>query len=179
LDLPKYGFLDLEADELYIGNQSGDSITVYTRTADGDTAPLRTLSGPQTLLDLPEGVFVDLVNDELIVNNRNTAEVLVFTRSASNDTAPLRAITVTYPNGLVLTRDDEILVAEQNSGHIAVFNRTDQGSPTPIRDITGVSAHAVTSSRAAFGGGSFAAPQWLFLDGFESGTTDAWSSFVP
>ena len=109
---------------------------------------------------------------------------MVFTRSASNDTAPLRTISgpaanLYYPNGLVLTRDDEIIVAEMNNGLIAVFHRTDQGDATPIRDITGVLVHAVTSSRAAFGGGSFAAPQWMFLDGFESGTADAWSSFVP
>jgi hypothetical protein len=33
------------AQELFVANRFANSITVYSRTASGDTAPLRTLSG--------------------------------------------------------------------------------------------------------------------------------------
>jgi len=39
------------------------SVTVYSRTAQGDVAPLRTIQGPKTRLNLPLGVAVDADGD--------------------------------------------------------------------------------------------------------------------
>ncbi len=43
-------------DELYVANAGGDSITVYSRTADGNVTPLRTISGGLTGLSGPVGL---------------------------------------------------------------------------------------------------------------------------
>jgi hypothetical protein len=47
---------DLVNDEVAVANSSGNSVTVYARTANGNVAPLRTLSGAATGLNGP--VFV-------------------------------------------------------------------------------------------------------------------------
>ena len=46
-----------------------DTVTVYSRTASGNTAPLRTLSGGATGLGSPFGLGLALTNNELIVAN--------------------------------------------------------------------------------------------------------------
>ena len=43
-------------DELFVAN--GNSITVFSRTASGNTAPLRTLTGPALGLAPPGGIAV-------------------------------------------------------------------------------------------------------------------------
>ena len=53
------------AEELFVANYDGDSVTVYGRTAAGDTAPLRTLAGFDTYLVQPFALFADTLNDEL------------------------------------------------------------------------------------------------------------------
>jgi len=60
-----------EEDELYISNYTGNSVTVYHRTAAGDVMPIRTLAGHGAGLDGPDGLAVDTVNDELIVASQN------------------------------------------------------------------------------------------------------------
>ena len=43
-------------NELYVSN--GNSITVYSRTADGNIAPVRTITGAATNLNSPVGIAV-------------------------------------------------------------------------------------------------------------------------
>jgi hypothetical protein len=50
--------VDLVNNELVVANRSDDSVTVYPRTASGNTAPLRTLTGAATGLGGPESVAV-------------------------------------------------------------------------------------------------------------------------
>jgi len=45
-------------EELYVANEDANSITVYVRTANGNVAPLRTISGALTGLDNPASVAV-------------------------------------------------------------------------------------------------------------------------
>ena len=47
------------AQELFVANHDNNSITVYSRTASGDTVPLRTISGGSTGLDGPKGLALD------------------------------------------------------------------------------------------------------------------------
>ena len=41
---------------------------VFARTANGNVAPLRTISGAATGLSAPTGILVDTVNNELAVS---------------------------------------------------------------------------------------------------------------
>src|SRR5207253_1168831 len=54
------------------------AITVYARTASGDTAPLRVIEGPRTLLNWPTGIAVDPDRGDLYVTNDTTDSILVF-----------------------------------------------------------------------------------------------------
>ena len=56
-------------EEIFIANAANSTITVYARTAQGDTAPLRTLAGSATGLSEPFGLVVDPTHNELIVAN--------------------------------------------------------------------------------------------------------------
>src|SRR5438128_311331 len=92
-------------DELFVTNGSGNSVTVYARTANGNVAPLRTISGASTGLAGPRGVAVDLVNNELAVTNQNITSVTVYARTANGNVAPLRNISggatgLNFPFGL-------------------------------------------------------------------------------
>jgi hypothetical protein len=69
-------------DELFVANFNANSITVYSRTANGDVAPTGTLAGPATELNGPIGVVVDTVNNELVVTNLNDRSVTVYGRAA-------------------------------------------------------------------------------------------------
>ena len=63
--------LDRMNDEIVVTNANGNSVTVYGRTASGDTPPLRTLTGASTGLNYPVSAYVDLADEELIVSNQN------------------------------------------------------------------------------------------------------------
>ena len=79
---------------------------MYARTASGNTAPLRTLSGPATGIDFLRGLAVDTVNNELLVVSQANS-VTVYPRTASGSTAPLRTLQgpatgLSNPQALVL-----------------------------------------------------------------------------
>jgi len=130
-------------DELFVANDGTNSITVYTRTASGDTAPLRTLSGALTGLSSPRGVVVDLVNNELVVTNGGNHSITVYTRTASGDTAPLRTLSgaltgLSTPRGVVVdTVNNELFVANDGTNSITVYTRTASGNTAPLRTLSG------------------------------------------
>lgn len=87
--------LAVAQDEIFVTNGNNNSVTVYSRTVNGNVAPVRTLVGAAPGLDLPQGVAVDLVNNELWVVNRSTGGgwfVAVYPRTANGNVAPLRTI---------------------------------------------------------------------------------------
>ena len=95
LDEPFSLVVDTVHDELLVANSArmdgNSSVTVYSRTANGDTAPLRTLSGAATGLSVPFGLAVDTVNNELVVGNW-TNSITIYDRTASGNTAPIRTL---------------------------------------------------------------------------------------
>ena len=114
---------------------------VFARTANGNTAPLRTLQGPATGLRCPHGIVVDPVNNEVLVENDNS--ITVYPKRASGNTAPLR--TLQGPaTGLVHTGNlfvdpvnNELLVTDFAGPSIAVFARTVSGNTPPLRTLQG------------------------------------------
>lgn len=92
LNWPANLFVDPERGELYVANDSGDSILVFRTSDQGDMAPIRVVKGPKTGIKNPTGVFVDLKNDELWVSNMGNHRATVYPRTANGDVAPLRTI---------------------------------------------------------------------------------------
>jgi len=112
--------LDLAHDELILANSFFDNpvsrggLLVFSRTASGDVAPIRQITGTNTQLCNPIGMTFDRVNDELLVTNAASnpacvASVTVYPRGASGNIAPLRTIgpgpasQLTNPEGIAVT----------------------------------------------------------------------------
>lgn len=164
-------FVDLANDELFVGtgffinSVQPRAVRVFPRTASGNVAPLRSITGTLTQLPAVNGLFVDLATDELVV--AADSSVNVFARTASGNVPPLRRIAglqtgLGRSEGLTVTAT-EILVTEI-SGPASVFPRLANGDVPPSRTFPG--GRALTSTLAAGGASSFVAgAATLFLGG--------------
>jgi hypothetical protein len=83
---------DGDAGEIHVVNINAPSITVYSRTASGDTAPLRTIAGAATGLSQPYAIAIDTIHSEIFVANLSGNSITVYSRTASGDTAPIRTL---------------------------------------------------------------------------------------
>jgi DNA-binding beta-propeller fold protein YncE len=119
------------------------SVTVYSRTAQNDAAPLRVIRGPKTELNLPMKVFVDPSHNELFVANSGSSSILVFNSRASGDVAPVRKIEgpatkLKKPVGLFVDiKNDEVWATNPEEHTATVYKRTAQGNTPPIRTLRG------------------------------------------
>ena len=123
------------------GRSSPPSITVYSRTAEGNTAPLRVIEGPKTQLNWPAGIAVEPERGELFVANDMGDSILVFDASASGDVAPIRVLKgpnsgIKNPTGLFLdTENDELWVSNFGNHSATVYPLTVEGDTPPLRTI--------------------------------------------
>jgi DNA-binding beta-propeller fold protein YncE len=92
LNWPAGVAIDERRGELYVANDTDNSVLVFRADASGDVAPIRVIEGPNTKLDAPGGVFLDTRNNELWVSNYGNHSLTVFALTADGDTAPLRLI---------------------------------------------------------------------------------------
>ena len=145
LNIPWALFVDTVNNELVVPNFGGgaSSVTVYSRTASGNTAPIRTLSGPLTGLNASlSRLVVDTVNNELVAAN-SSGSVTVYSRTASGNTAPIRTLSgpltqLNAPMGLdVDTVNNELVVGNVNSSVITVYSRMASGNTAPTRTLSG------------------------------------------
>ncbi|MDA2932894.1 hypothetical protein MYX82_00970 [Acidobacteria bacterium AH-259-D05] len=117
------------------------SIAFYSRTAEGNVAPLRKIRGSRTRLALPMGVFVDTEQDLIAVANDQTHSILFFSRTAQGNVAPL--YTLEGPaTGLknpvwvhIDTKNNEIWVANAGDHSVTVYARNARGNAAPLRSI--------------------------------------------
>ena len=131
------------------------SITVYSRRAAGDVAPLRTIQGSKTGLNWPHGIYLDLVSGQIAVANAGDDSVLFFDRKANGDVAPVRAIRgpatgLDGPTQLTIdTKRDELWVTNWDNHTATIYPRTAEGNVAPLRRIR--SAPASTPRATGFG----------------------------
>jgi len=117
------------------------SITVYSRTANGDAVPLRTLQGKNTQFSNPLAVYVDYEHNEIAVANDGGNSILIFDSKANGDLAPKRVIAgpdtgIKFPSGVwVDTKNDEIWSANWGNHSATVYPRSAQGNVKPKRII--------------------------------------------
>jgi DNA-binding beta-propeller fold protein YncE len=115
------------------------SITVHSRTAENDAAPLRVIRGSKTELSVPMKIFVDTVHNELFVANSGSSAILVFSRTASGDVAPIRKIQgpdtrLQKPVGLFVdVKNDEVWATNPERHTATVYKRTAEGNTPPLR----------------------------------------------
>jgi hypothetical protein len=119
------------------------SVVVYPLLADGDVAPVRRLTGPNTLLQHPTGLALDLAHDELIVSDAATKDVLTFRRDAAGDVLPLRRLFTsrTYlqdMNDLAFDAATGILLVSNRPGTAIaefVLNNGEASPPTILHNV--------------------------------------------
>jgi DNA-binding beta-propeller fold protein YncE len=123
------------------GTLEPPSITVYARTARGDAAPVRVVTGAATQLNWPAQMFFDHGRNELFVANDGGHSVLVFSGDASGNAAPIRVIKgartgLANPTGVwVDTVHDEVVVSNMGNHSATVYARTAAGDVAPLRSI--------------------------------------------
>lgn len=125
----------------YVANQDAHSISVYDPEANGNTAPIRTISGANTGLGLPANILQD-ASGQLYVTNFSGGAVLIFEAGAAGNASPIR--TISGPNtGLTrpfaITRDaaGQIYVFDYDSRAIRIFASDATGNAIPVRSIAG------------------------------------------
>ncbi len=123
--------------EIFVSGNN--EITVYSRTANGNVAPVRTIAGALTGFNGVTNVAPDTVHSELVMSNCNPGSVLVFPFAANGNVAPSRKISGAA-TGLTCTGDvavdtvnDEILVLDEINNTISAFARTANGNVAPLR----------------------------------------------
>jgi DNA-binding beta-propeller fold protein YncE len=140
LSAPRGVAVDSVHGEIFVSNLG--SVTVYDRTANGNAAPLLTLTpapGPSGFV--PLNILVDTAHDELIVANGN--EVDVYRRTVNGNATPLRTLKgiatgLRKPTGLALDPAlDVLFVANFDTPSITAYPRTADGDVLPLRTITG------------------------------------------
>src|SRR5262245_18357553 len=127
-----------EAQELFVTNRSGNSVTVYPRTAFGNLVPIRTISGVSTGLNGTFGIAQDVVHGELFVANNFGTTVTVYPLCAGGNVAPLRTISNIPFNPIQLAVDlvhDELFVV--GAATVRVYSRTASGNAVPLRTLLG------------------------------------------
>jgi 6-phosphogluconolactonase (cycloisomerase 2 family) len=117
------------------------SITVYPLKSNGDTAPLRTITGPKTQMNWPALMYLDEERGELYVANDMANSILVFKATDSGDAAPTRVIRgsktgLKNPTGVFLdAKNNEMWVSNMGNHSATVFARTASGDVAPLRTI--------------------------------------------
>jgi len=117
------------------------SITVYDRSASGDTPPVRVIAGPQTQLNWASGIALHPERGELFVANDAGDSILIFRANASGDVAPIRVLKgpnsgIKNPTGLFLDIDnDELWVSNFGNHTASVYSMTAEGDTPPLRII--------------------------------------------
>ena len=150
LNQPDVPFVDVIHNEIFVTCDAlgaTEAVRVFSRTASGDAAPLRSLIGASTQIIDPQGLWVDLVNNELYVANGQGDSILVFPRTASGNVAPIRTLVgvatkLAQPEGILVDNVHNELIVANNGGAeaagITVYPRTASGNAEPIRRIAGL-----------------------------------------
>jgi len=149
--------VDEGRQELYLTIEHENSVVVFPKMAEGNAKPLRTISGPATLLADPHGIAVDTKNNLMFVSNHGSGNnrqaigsgkftppsITVYPLDANGEVAPLRVIQGSnsqfdWPMAMTIDQDrNELYVANDTGDSILVFRTTDSGDAAPIRIIKG------------------------------------------
>ncbi|MEE8160003.1 MAG: hypothetical protein V3T61_00055 [Acidobacteriota bacterium] len=117
------------------------SISVYSRTATGNTSPVRVITGPDTQLNWPATIAVEAGRGELFVANDGGHSILVFRETDQGNVAPVRALKgpktgLKNPIGVSLdTKNNELWVSNFGNHSVTVYSLTAEGDTPPLRTI--------------------------------------------
>jgi len=137
------------------------SVMVFSRTANGDVGPLRTIQGPHTRLNVAVGITRDPDSGEIVVANSGDNSILFFEGNANGDVAPLRvlagpATSLKGATGVAIdTKHNELWVTSWENHMAAVFSRKAQGNIAPLRVIHSAPTGAPLATMGRLGAVAF------------------------
>ena len=138
--------IDSANDLLYVANRGNNSVTVFSSasTIQGNTAPVRTLSGAATQITAISALHIDTANNRLWVVNPTSNALLVFDNALSLNGGPPPNRVVSGSNTLLsspqyLLQTGTRLYISCGNGSILRFEGADalSGSVAPAATITG------------------------------------------
>ncbi len=121
---------------LNVGGPAVAGYVVFSRTANGNVAPLRRVQGNLTTFASAQGIAVDTVNNEIAVTDSapGSFRVLTFSRAANGNVAPLRILTNADNGGVRIDPTNNELLVASGSG-VNVYARTASGAASPLRTL--------------------------------------------
>jgi hypothetical protein len=130
-------------DEIYV--PGGTSVLVFPREAEGDVAPVRVLTGPDTRLYASEAVAIDTTRNLLVVlgarpripGQRRGSELMIFERTADGNTAPKRVISGLRGAWNIALLPERGLVFAVQRGYVGIWSLDDEGEVPPRFTIGG------------------------------------------
>ncbi|HEV8579094.1 MAG TPA: IPTL-CTERM sorting domain-containing protein [Thermoanaerobaculia bacterium] len=144
-------FVDLEHDELLVADIHApfgfDAVRVFSRTATGNTAPLRSIEGASTALDHPEGLTLTQSGEILVANADIPGSYVAFLRTASGDVSPSRVVSTAGGSSTI-------------NGPLAITSTLAAGGASAF--VAGAPAAAAVPTLGTWGFAAFA----LLLAGF-------------
>jgi hypothetical protein len=121
----------------------GNAIKVFAPGANGDVAPIRTISGANTQIGTLYGLDLDPAGN-IWVADHGSNQIEEFAANANGNVAPLRTITTptqqyfSQPEGIAVDPVQHLVwVGSFNSSTLAGFKDTDNGTLEPERKISG------------------------------------------
>jgi DNA-binding beta-propeller fold protein YncE len=131
------------AREIYVANNSNDTVSVYDSSFSGNMNALRQF-GSLTSLSYPKGIAVDTVNNQIFVTNDGNNSITVYGWIDSGNIAPVRTISgastgLSSPQAIAVdTVNNQIFVVNYGNNSITVYGRTDTGNVVPVSTISGL-----------------------------------------
>lgn len=147
-----------------VANRSAASVTVYPFDAWGNVSPVRTISGPATLLARPNYVVMDSDGYLYVASwgepGATSFWVTVYAPGASGDVTPVRTIVgpstqLHQPFGLALDAEGYLYVANDQVHRITVYAPGANGNAIPTRVIAGESTGLDRPEGVAVDGGGY------------------------
>jgi DNA-binding beta-propeller fold protein YncE len=133
------------------------SITIYSKNASGDQAPLRKISGERTGLNWPMGLAYDETADEIVVANNGDNSILFFRRNANGDVAATRVLRgseteLAQPVGVFVdSKNHELWVSNFGNHSATVYDLGAKGNAKPMRIIRNAPKGSPTTGLANVG----------------------------
>jgi hypothetical protein len=126
---------------VWVGNGANSNVNAFALSANGDAAPIATLSGALTGLNGIGGLAFDSVG-ELWVASANNDALERFAPGATGDTAPSRVVTgpntgLVTPAGITLDSAGRLYVTESAANAVAIFPAGATGNAPPLATING------------------------------------------
>lgn len=129
--------------KVIVTSQSDEVVAVFDKTATGDVAPLRAITGGSTTFNSAWGVAYDEMADEIVVSNYGANKLDRFAFAATGDIAPVSSLvgtatTLAGPSRVFFDYvHDELWIGLEDDPAVLAFARSATGDTAPVRRITG------------------------------------------